>query len=313
MPAAQQGRGKHYQGLRLLRENLLRLVYHKDWPARLLASIPAANRVRLEQHRLALLPGAAERRSLRVAFASDLHLGPTTPRPLLENAFAKLAAARPDVLMLGGDYVFLDFTLARARLLARLVQSVQAPVTLAVLGNHDLWTDHRRVTEVLVEAGSRVLVNDAVRLPAPWDDVAVAGLDEPWSGDADAERTLRACGDAALVLALCHSPEAITVLGPGRVGALLCGHTHGGQLALPGPRPLVLPPGAACHRYPFGLHDAGGTCLYVSRGIGNPELPLRTFAPPDVAVLDVVPVAAGAAQEPARKRGHATCRRAGAT
>ncbi len=278
-------RGRHFTRFRHASERVLNVLYRGNWPARLLARLPGVNRVRVETHGLPLLPPGCPR--LRLAFVSDLHLGPTTSRPLVERAFARLAEARPDVLLLGGDYVFLQVRAEQERALSRLVRSVRAPVVAAVLGNHDLWTDHARLEAALAEAGAQVLVNQALRLPTPWAQVALAGLDEPWSGQADAQGMLRACGDASLIITICHSPEAINVLGAGRVGLLLCGHTHGGQLALPGPRPLVLPPGAACRPYAFGLHHVGGTHLWVSRGLGNTEVPLRTFAPPDVGIFDL--------------------------
>jgi predicted MPP superfamily phosphohydrolase len=280
-----RGRGKHYTPLRRTSEEILRSLYWRDWPARLLARLPAANRVTVVEHRLALLPAGCPR--LRLAFASDIHLGPTTSLNLIERAFDRLAEARPDVLVLGGDYVYLDVQAHQERILSRLVRSVKAPVIVAVLGNHDLWTEHARIEATLGEAGARVLINDAIRLPKPWADLALAGLDDPWVGDADAQSMLNACGDARFIATVCHSPEAINVLSPGRVGLLLCGHTHGGQLALPGPRPIVLPPGKACRPYPFGLHDVDGTHLWVSRGLGNTEIPVRTFAPPDVAIFDL--------------------------
>ena len=93
-------------------------------------------------HRLPLLPGRAGRRPLRLGFASDLHLGPVTPLSLVEEAFDQLDAAGLDVLALGGDYVSLEVTPAIAARLTALVARVRAPVKVAVLGNHDLWTRH---------------------------------------------------------------------------------------------------------------------------------------------------------------------------
>lgn len=283
---AQRGRGKHYTSLRHLSEQVAQAVYCRNWPARLLARVPRVNRVCVAEHRLALLPEGCPR--LRLAFASDLHLGPTTSFPLIERAFARLAEARPDVLLLGGDYVYLDVRPELERTLSRLVRGVGAPVVAAVLGNHDLWTENARIEAALGEAGARVLINQAMRLPHPWADVALAGLDDPWVGEADAHAMLNACGDARSIVTICHSPEGITRLPPGRIDLLLCGHTHGGQLALPGPRPLVLPPGKACRPYAFGLHDVDGTQLWVSRGLGNTEVPLRVYAPADVGIFDLV-------------------------
>lgn len=93
------------------------------------------------------------------------------------------------------------------------------------------------------------------------------------------------CAGAALKLAVSHSPDGYSSLRGEGVALLLYGHTHGGQIALPGCRPVVLPPGPCCRMWPHGLHDVDGTSLFVSRGVGATELPIRTYAPPDVGLF----------------------------
>ena len=296
------GRGGHYSRLREVMEGVGRFVYRGGWAGRAWGAVPGRTTVSLIEHRLAILPsilppilppllpppgpGGVER-SLRVAFASDLHLGPITPRELLDNAFALLAAARPDVLILGGDYVFLDATPAIADELERRVAAVPAPVKLAVLGNHDLWTRNDVIERALERAGARVLVNQAAFLPAPFDDVAVLGLDDPLTGQPDPEPALRQARGAALMLGIVHSPEGLPLLAGRGPRLLLCGHTHGGQVALPsGP---IIVHGKHGRRYPSGLFNVGDMQLFVSRGLGSVDLPFRVFARPDVSVFTLVP------------------------
>ncbi|MFO0758534.1 MAG: metallophosphoesterase [Byssovorax sp.] len=280
------GRGRNYTRLRGLGEALLDLCYPRSWPARAWSLVPGATRVTRLDHHLALDPGRSLRAPLRLAFASDLHIGPTTPSATLDAAFEHLHRAAPDVLLLGGDYVFLDATRARADELRRRVLAVPARTKVAVLGNHDLWTHHGRLEDALGAAGVTVLVNDAIRLPPPHDEVAILGLDDPWAGDPDGARAIAACGDAKVRIALSHSPEGVPMLQGGGISLVLSGHTHGGQIALPGHRPLLVP-GPFSKRWPFGRHEVGEMTLFVSRGVGTGELPIRTFAPPDVAVFDL--------------------------
>jgi predicted MPP superfamily phosphohydrolase len=260
------------------------VAYAGDWPGRVWGALGPAAAVDRLDHRLPL-PGR-DRPPLRLAFASDLHLGPTTSARTLDRAFALLAEARPDVLVLGGDYVFLDATPARARELEARVAAVPARTKIAVLGNHDLWTHHPLLEQALAAAGARVLVNDAVRLPPPHDDIAVLGLDDPMTGRPDPEAALHASGDAPYKLAVCHSPDGVPFLAGTGVRLLLTGHTHGGHVALPGPRPILVP-GRMGKQVPFGLHRVGDLTLFVSRGLGGVEVPVRTFARPDVAIFTV--------------------------
>jgi uncharacterized protein len=103
-------------------------------------------------------------------------VGPTTPLALLERVFDRIRGEQPDVLLLGGDYVYLDATPDRLLVLRQLVESVSSAITLAVLGNHDLWTWDGAIADALSSAGASVLVNQAVALPTPWSDVVVIGL-----------------------------------------------------------------------------------------------------------------------------------------
>jgi predicted MPP superfamily phosphohydrolase len=274
-------------------ERVLAFLYAGGWPARLWARFPGALDVDLIERTIAIPGRDPDRPPLRIAFASDLHLGPTTPAGVLDNAFALLAAAKPDILALGGDYVFLGATQERVRELNERVSGVAAPIKIAVLGNHDFWARPARLEVALSDAGTIVLVNEAMRLPPPHDDVAVIGLDDPYTsedrreGEAAVDKALAEVADAKVKIAICHSPDGVSWLRGKGVHFLMAGHTHGGHLALPGGRPLVMtsPMG---RRYPWGFHDVDGLRLFVSRGVGGSLVPVRTWAPPDVAVFTFV-------------------------
>lgn len=304
MKLSSGGRGRNFSALRGVAESVQGLLWARGWPARLLDHIPAATRVALIEHELKLSPSPSPPTAsssasasasdhpaaplpppLRLVFASDLHIGPLTPPRLLDNAFRLMAEAAPDVLVLGGDYVFLDVTPAMARELEARVAAVPARTKVAVLGNHDLWTDHRLIEEALAAGGARVLVNDAVRLPAPHGDVAIIGLDEPWTGQADGARAFAAAGDAPIKIAVSHAPEGLPFVEGRGAGLLLCGHTHGGQVALP--RGPVVVHGPLGRRWPSGLHQVAGLNLFVSRGLGTVDVPFRAYAPPDVTLFTI--------------------------
>ena len=276
------GRGSQFSMARGLAETLQKMVYAYGWPARVLNQVPAATRVQLIEHELTLSGAAPPAQPLRLAFASDLHIGPLTPPRLLDNAFRLLAEAAPDVLVLGGDYVFLEVSKAMARELEARVAAVPARTKVAVLGNHDLWTHNEVIEQALERAGCRVLINDALRLPAPHEDFAIVGIDEPWTGRADGARAFAAT-DAPIKIAVSHAPEGLPFVEGRGAKLLLCGHTHGGQIALP--RGPVVVHGPLGRRWPSGLHRLGDMHLFVSRGLGIVDLPLRAYAPSDVSVF----------------------------
>lgn len=221
-------------------------------------------------------------------------MGPTTPAALLDRAFSHLTTAGADVLLLLGDFVFLDATEEKARELASRVRAVAAPHRFAVLGNHDLWTDHAVLERSLAASGVRLHINRVSHLPAPHAGVAIVGLDDPWTGEPQVETTMREASDAHTIVVICHSPESVH-----HVDACarrmrrrpevvyVCGHTHGGHIATPLGAAVV--PGRLGKRYPRGLHRLDRTSLVVSKGLGGIELPVRSYARPDVMVLDLVP------------------------
>jgi predicted MPP superfamily phosphohydrolase len=233
-------------------------------------------------HRVETRRWPAGMRPLRIAFASDLHAGPTTHSTVLDDAFATLASLAPDVLLLGGDYVFLTADHI-GEVADRLARVPRPPLgTFAVMGNHDLWADDAAISRALETAGARVLVNERVVLPAPFEHITLAGLDDPWTGIRAQPPFLD--GDLVRVL-LVHAPEAMLEVDATAFDLALCGHTHGGHIALPGGVPILVP-GPASRRYAHGRYDLPGT-LIVSRGIGSTEVALRLNADPDVLLVEL--------------------------
>jgi predicted MPP superfamily phosphohydrolase len=222
---------------------------------------------------------------MRIAFASDFHAGPTTHPGLLAAACAALRDSKPDLLLLGGDFVESDAEPVDA--LATLLCEVPAPLgRFAVLGNHDWWSAPQAVVDALMTAGVDVLINRNVRLPAPFDDVWVCGLDDHSAGAPDAGAALEGADGVRVILM--HSPSGLLDLGGRRFDVAFSGHTHGGQIALPGGFPLVVAEGALSRKYSRGRHDLRtGSSLIVSVGIGCTVLPFRLFSHPEIVVCDL--------------------------
>ncbi|MBA2541663.1 MAG: metallophosphoesterase family protein [Deltaproteobacteria bacterium] len=280
-----RGRGAHYSIGRRAVEWTLHNAYRGHWPARLVRALGMQRRVQVRHHRVAVAGWPSTVRPLRIAFISDLHAGPTTHSSLLDEAFAQLAAADADLVLLGGDYVFLFAEYIDA--IADRLRRIRAPSGIyAVMGNHDLWADDAAIAGALEAAGARVLVNQPVSLAAPFAHVALVGLDDPWTGSVP-RLPLLPRGDDRIRVVLAHAPEVMLHLGDEPFDLALCGHTHGGHVALPGGVPILVP-GPLSRRYAHGRHDVGGgRTLIVSRGIGGTEVALRTFADPDILIVEL--------------------------
>ncbi len=215
----------------------------------------------------------------RILHVSDFHLD-FDPRVVgrLQTAVAGLGY---DLVCLTGDFFDLVFEEERIdpRLLADLVGLFRKPAH-AVLGNHDILA----VGGALEEMGVRVLMNESVRIGVPGDGFLLGGVDDPRHYRVHScGRALsnRASGEPVVLLA--HSPHVYREAAESGVDLVLCGHTHGGQVCLPGGWPLpgrFIGPRALVSRE----WSVGGVRGYTSHGCGGCKLPFRFNAPAEVAV-----------------------------
>lgn len=262
-----------------------------NWAALLTHALALQGRVRASVSSFELRKSGGRstepRIPLRIGFASDFHAGATTNAQLLADACDLLAAFQPHVLLLGGDFVSVRATYIDR--LAPLLGEIDAPFgKFAVLGNHDLRADHRMVVSHLEHAGVRMITNQHVTLPPPFDDITICGLDDPTRGDPRADLALDGATGTRIVLM--HSPEGLTAIGDRRFDLAFAGHTHGGQLVLPWGAPVFVPGGELNRRYcsgSFRLEGAATRWLVVSRGVGCSTIPLRAFAPPEVHLCTI--------------------------
>jgi len=258
------------------------------WAAKLAYPLGLQGRVRSSTTEIRLAsrpPGAAP---LRLAFASDFHAGGTTDSRLLTDACELLTAFKPDVLLLGGDFVSVRASYIDQ--LAPEIGAIPAPFgKYAVLGNHDLRADYDRIVRRLEQAGVEMLTNRHVSLPPPFDDITVCGLDDPTHGWPDAGAALDGVSGTRIVVM--HSPEGLRALAGRRFDLALCGHTHGGQIAAPWGQAILLPSGPLNRQYSRGWFELDGgvsRTMLVSRGVGCSTVPVRLFAAPEVHLCLIV-------------------------
>jgi predicted MPP superfamily phosphohydrolase len=261
---------------------LEQLLYWRGWPFRLARVLGIGPEVRTTRY---IIPVFDAGPPLTVAYASDFHAGPTTDPALLRAACEALRAAAPDVLLLGGDFV--TSMASEVEWLAAELQRIPAPYgRFAVLGNHDWCTDAAHIRTKLEMAEIQVLTNRNVGLASPFKTVWICGLDDHGYGRPDA--TAAVAGATGIRIVLMHAPSGLLDLGKERFDLALCGHTHGGQIALPGGIPIIVPHGRLSRRYAQGRFDLGqGRTLVVSVGLGNVVLPLRLFATPEIVVCQL--------------------------
>jgi predicted MPP superfamily phosphohydrolase len=260
------------------------LFHPRQWASRLALTV-GLQRTNVELDRTTVAaPGKRPGPPLRIAFASDFHAGATTSRRILEAACSAIANEKPDLLLLGGDFVttragYIDH-------LAPLLAAIPAPLgKFGVFGNHDRRANRAILTRALGEAGVQMLVNESVTLASPHEDVAVIGLDDPVRGHPQFPDGVR----APVQIVLMHAPDGMLTLGKRPFDLALCGHTHGGQIAI-GPVRPYMPHGKLSRAYPGGHYRVGDDSqrtMIVSRGVGCSTIPIRLGATPQVHLVTV--------------------------
>ncbi len=222
-----------------------------------------------------------------IALLGDIHMeSAAMDAGRLDRIVAMVNARRPDLIVLAGDFVEGRGRAEAANavpLLAAGLSGLRAPLgVVAVLGNHDYWTDPPAVEAMLRRARVMVLRNGAV-MRGP---LRIGGLDDAPTRHDRLDRTLTAMAALRGVpVFVAHSPDVATGP-PGAIPIVLAGHTHCNQIVLPlwGPVANVSDPHFRC-----GLIRDPGRTTIVTAGVGTSELPLRYGAPPDLWLIRLGP------------------------
>ncbi len=224
---------------------------------------------------------------MRLVLLTDVHAAPLiTPPARLGRIVDQINRQHPDIVLIGGDFLGRDMSrngdAAIAQALAPLRALRASRGVIAVMGNHDQGHEARAIRASLLRSGVTILDNSAMR-EGP---LAIGGVNDAQTGRADLTATVAAMDRlGGTPVLLTHSPDVFPRTPP-RIGLVLAGHTHCGQISPPLIGPVVVPSRYG-RRYACGVIANGGQRLVVSAGIGTTALPLRLNAPPDIWVIDV--------------------------
>jgi len=244
------------------------------------------NTVRLQvQHNqveLANLPAPFQ--GYRILQITDLHLDmrPDIPDVLIE----RIEEAEYDICVLTGDYRALTHGEYQPAMeaLARVRPHIQSEV-FAILGNHDTI----RMVPAMEEMGIRVLMNESVALEREGAAIYLAGVDDyHYYNVANLDRATQGIPEEAIAILLSHTPEIYRHACHDVFDLVLCGHTHGGQICLPGGWPLY-PNAKAPREYCVGPWEHKGLIGYTSRGSGVSVVDVRLNCPPEITVHELQP------------------------
>ena len=253
------------------------------------SGIAYANRI--EPYQIEIKPVAVTLPRLDPAFSgyrmvqiSDIHIGTWMTRANLEHIVYLVNQQQPDLIVITGDFVTIEpVDYWAGELVPALSQLVAREGTVAILGNHDHWTNPHIVREIIRVSGLIELSNDVLTLERERSLLHIAGVDDYWMRQTDLDRVLDQLPAAGAAVLLAHEPDFADIsAATGRFDLQISGHSHGGQVVLPFIGPPILPKYG--HKYPLGRYQVGNMIQYTNRGIGMVAPYVRFNCRPEITV-----------------------------
>ena len=226
-----------------------------------------------------------------IAHLSDFHYEDHFSVVPIRKSVEMVNGLRPDLTVLTGDFVtvplfsrqrFLRESAETALPCAVVLEHIQGP-KFAILGNHDAITNPPMIIRAFQEHGIPVLRNTSIPLERGSGRIWLAGIDDLLRGTPRIDLTLQGIPPDETTILLAHEPDYADQVSLLPVDLQLSGHSHGGQIWIPGIGAPWLP--EMSHRYPRGLYKVGDLTLYTNMGIGTIRAPIRINCPPEVTVI----------------------------
>lgn len=230
------------------------------------------------------LPPALD--GLRIVHVSDLHIGPLAHRGALRAAFDRVRALEPDMVCLTGDLV--DSSRADLDHWGPELSRLTAPLGVyAILGNHDRHAGADAVAAMIARHTSWELLRDRVAtVTVDGARLHLIGLEDRPVREAHVAvpGLLATVPQGEPTILLVHQPGAFKRTSSSGIPLTLAGHTHGGQVAIPG-LPKLNPARVLMTRFDAGTFERDGAILHVNRGLGVSGQRLRIGVPREITVV----------------------------
>lgn len=242
--------------------------------------------IRVARHFITLPTLPPRFRGTTLVLLADLHHGPFVPLSHIRRAVDWTNNLKPDLILLCGDYVSKS-----ARYIAPVcgeLKRLEARMgRFAVLGNHDHWEGAGESRIELDRAGVELVDNRGVWLRQGSSRLRLCGVGDLWTDHQNLAAALDEAHEDDAVILLSHNPDYAEYLDDDRVGLMLSGHTHGGQIIVPGYGAPVVPSRFGS-KYLGGLVQGPKCPVLVSRGVGTSGPPVRLFCRPQIVLVTLV-------------------------
>lgn len=232
---------------------------------------------------------------IKAAILSDMHVGPYKDAKFLQQVVDQTIQSSPDIVLILGDFIYHDAEAVEH--LEPLKDLTEKITTYAILGNHDydLASTSDPADEDLgqiVKAALNkygVIVMENESRPLNSGKLWLAGVKEIWTQDGTIEQaTHNRNSNNVTTILMTHNPDLTLEIKPEHgIDLALSGHTHGGQIRLPGLGPLGRIPTKLGQAYDQGFFTVNDTPLYITSGLGESGPRARLFNPPEIVIMEI--------------------------
>lgn len=220
----------------------------------------------------------------RIAQISDFHLGTWLSQDKLAQVIDLVNQQTPDLVAITGDLVAFDDGHAYEVLTQELGKLQARDHVVAVLGNHDHWSNPEMIRHALQTVGIRELNNCFEILEHGDSRIYLCGIDDYMTSMDRLGDVLNDLPPEGCAILLAHEPDFADIsAATGRFDLQISGHSHGGQIVFPWIGSLYLPEFA--RKYTSGLYQINSMLQYTNRGLGTAEFQVRWNCPPEITIF----------------------------
>ena len=221
--------------------------------------------------------------NIKIVFISDIHHGPYLSIGRVEKLVNRINKLKPDLIVLGGDYVHRDPKYI-IPVFDELLKLKSKFGIYAVLGNHDHWENAELSRQMMERNGIKICDNKSFWVRIAQDRIKIGGVGDLWEDNQILANTILDVKEKDYCILISHNPDYIENLKTDLVDLTLSGHIHGGQITFFSIwAPIV--PSKYGQKYRYGLKTFGKMKSYISSGIGTITPPLRFFCRPEIVII----------------------------
>jgi len=218
----------------------------------------------------------------RIINLTDIHLGQWISPEYLNGVTDYVNSLNPDMITLTGDYVSYILEGYEDDLLDSFKKLKAKDGKFAVLGNHDHWAGADEIREILKQSDIVDLSNDVYTLEKKGEKLNISGVDSLTVGADDFDKVLEKLPNDGASILLVHEPDFAEISSKtNRFDLQMSGHSHGGQLVIPGVKTTPFRCSYSI-KYPVGAYKVKNMIQYTSKGLGTNSFWLRINCKPEI-------------------------------